>query len=262
MAQIDKHAPGSFCWIELVTPDQNASKQFYQSLFGWDASDFPIGPDETYTTFRLQGSDAAAAFKMNADLKARGVPPHWGIYITVTSADDAAAKAAELGGKVVAPPFDVFDFGRGAVLQDPTGATFSLWQAKQHKGIGIKGVPGTLCWADLNTPDQEGAAAFYRKLFGWEIMAGENDKSGYLHIKNGEEFIGGVSPAVYSNPNVPPHWMLYFLVDECDASAAKAKELGANLIMGPMTMEGVGRMAIASDPQSAVFALFQPMRKG
>jgi predicted enzyme related to lactoylglutathione lyase len=119
-----------------------------------------------------------------------------------------------------------------------------------------------MCWADLSTPDQETAAAFYRKLFGWEIMAGEHDTSGYLHVKNGEQFIGGIPPAAHRNPNAPPHWMIYFQVEDCDASTAKAKELGANVFMGPMTMEGVGRMAIMADPQTATFALFQPMRRG
>lgn len=262
MPNIDKNPPGSFTWIELASPDQKASKQFYQSLFGWDVAEFPMGPDAYYAMFRLDGRDTGGCYALNAQMKEQGVPPHWMIYMAAASADETAAKAAEAGGKVVAAPFDVFDFGRMAVLQDPTGAMFSIWQEKLNKGIGIAGVPGTLCWADLSTPDQEAAAAFYRTLFGWEVSAGEHDTSGYLHIKNGEQFIGGIPPAAHRNPNAPPHWMLYFLADDCDAAADKAKDLGAKLYMGPMTMEGVGRMAVVGDPQGAVFALFQPMRKG
>ena len=156
----------------------------------------------------------------------------------------------------MAPPFDVFDFGRMAVLRDPTGAAISVWQAKKHHGIGITGVPGTLCWADLSTPDHARAAEFYKALFGWEIAPGQ-DSSGYLHIKNGEEFIGGIPPAQFRDPNTPPHWLGYYLVTDCDASTAKAKGMGANVFMSPTSMEGVGRWSVIADPQGAVSALFQ-----
>jgi predicted enzyme related to lactoylglutathione lyase len=262
MAHIENNPPGSFCWVELGSPDQNASKQFYQPLFGWDVTEFPMGPSGVYAIFRLDGRDTGGCFELTPQMKEQGVPPHWMLYIAAASADETAAKAAEAGGKVVVPAFDVTEVGRMAVLQDPTGAMFSLWQAKLSKGIGIAGVPGTLCWADLSTPSQETAAAFYKTVFGWEVAPGEHDTSGYLHIKNGEQFIGGIPPAAHRNPNAPPHWLLYFLVDDCDASAAKAKELGAKFYLEPMTMEGVGRMAVVADPQGAVFALFQPMRRG
>ena len=215
-----------------------------------------MGPAGVYTTFKLEGRDAAAGYTLMPDMLAQGVPPHWALYVAVESADDAAAKATALGGTVLAPPFDVFDFGRMAVLRDPTGAAISVWQAKKHHGIGITGVPGTLCWADLSTPDQARAAEFYKALFGWEIAPGQ-DSSGYLHIKNGEEFIGGIPPAQFRDPNTPPHWLGYYLVKDCDASTAKAKELGANVYMSPTTMEGVGRWSVIADPQGAVCALFQ-----
>lgn len=262
MPHITEHSPGSFCWIELTTTDQNAAKKFYMSLFGWDVSDSPIGPDEVYSIFKLEGRDAAAAYSMQKEQRAQGVPPYWGIYIAVESADAAASRAKELGGKLLMEPFDVMEHGRMAVIQDPTGAVFCVWQAKANKGIGIAGVDGTLCWADLNTPDQAAATKFYSALFGWKIAAGEHDASGYLHIQNGENFIGGVPPAKHQAPGVPPHWMAYFLTSNCDTFAAKAKQLGGKFCLEPMTMENVGRMAAISDPQGAVFAIFQPMRKG
>jgi predicted enzyme related to lactoylglutathione lyase len=154
------------------------------------------------------------------------------------------------------PPFDVMDLGRMAVIQDPTEAHFCVWQARKNTGIGIAHVAGTLCWADLSTPDAKRASDFYSALFGWQIMADEKDKSGYLHIKNGEHFIGGIPPAAHRPPGVPPHWLAYFWVDDVDASAAKAKQMGANLYVAPMTIENVGRMAVIADPQGAVFAIF------
>jgi len=256
MAHIDKHSAGSFCWIELATTDQSAAKAFYAALFGWNPNDMPMGPGEVYTIFRLDGRDAAAGCTLRPEQLAQQVPPHWMSYIAVTSADQAAEKAKNLGGTVLAPAFDVMEAGRMAVIQDPTGAIFCVWQAGKNTGIGIAGVHGTLCWADLSTPDVNRAREFYSGLFGWQIMAGENDKSGYLHIKNGEHFIGGIPPAEYRQAGVPPHWLAYFWVDDVDASTAKAKGLGANIFAGPMTIENVGRMTVLADPQGATFAIF------
>jgi predicted enzyme related to lactoylglutathione lyase len=258
MPRIEKHPPGAFCWIELATTDQNAAKSFYGKLFGWAVNDFPMSPNDFYSMFQLEGRDTAAAYTMRPEQRSQGVPPHWMIYVAVESADTAANRAAQLGGKVLAPPFDVYNAGRMAVLQDPTGATFSVWQAKENKGTGIVGVDGTLCWADLSTPDQQPAGSFYAGLFGWKVVKEDEDSShNYWHIVNGEEFIGGIPPATHRNPNTPPHWLAYFAVSDCDAAAAKAKQLGAKLHLPPTTFEDVGRMAVLADPQGAVFAIFQ-----
>jgi uncharacterized protein len=259
MSNIEKHAPGSFCWIELATTDQKAAKSFYEALFGWQVNDMPMGPDDFYSMFQLEGRDTAAAYTLRPDQRSHGVPPHWMLYIAVDNADTAAQQAAALGGQVLAPAFDVFDAGRMAVLQDPTGAAFCVWQAKQNTGIGIGSVDGTLCWADLNTPDRDRAGEFYTKLFGWELgKEDEEPAHAYWHIKNGQEFIGGMTPASHLDPHAPPHWLAYFLVSDCDASAAKAKDMGATLFMPPTTFEHVGRISVIADPQGAVFAIFQP----
>ena len=264
MPNIEKHAPGEFCWIELGTTDQAAAKKFYGSLFGWAIFDAPMGPGEFYTMFSLEGRNTGAAYTMKKEDLARGVPPHWMLYITVETADAAAKKAAELGGKVLAPAFDVMDVGRMAVLQDPTGAIFSVWQATQHTGTGIAGVDGTLCWADLSTTDPERASKFYSGLFGWTMTPGEGktDTSGYLHIKNGENFIGGIPPTSARDSKGPAHWLAYLKTSKCDATAAKATQLGAKLVMAPTTFENVGRIAVIADPQGAVFAIFQTARSG
>lgn len=258
MPHVDHHAPGTFAWLELATSDAPAAKKFYSSLFGWKPADFPMGNDEVYTMFKLDERDAAACYAITPEMKAQGVPPNWALYIAVANADETAAKAASLGAQVIMPPFDVFEFGRMAVIKDPTGAVFHIWQAKQHFGIGIAGVPGTLCWADLSTPEPEKGAEFYRQLFGWEVAPGENDTSGYLHIKSGSEFIGGVPPAQFRSPDAPPHWMSYFLVEDEDATVNQIRELGGQVPVGPVEMGDVGRWAIAMDPQGAAFALFEP----
>jgi len=261
MTNIDKHQPGSFCWIELATTDQNAAKKFYSSLFGWAAKDNPMGPNEFYTIFKIEGRDAAAAYTLRPDQRSQGVPANWSLYVQVDNADAAAKRAAQLGGKVCAPPFDVMESGRMAVLQDPTGATFCVWQPRKDTGLKIAGVEGTLCWADLNTPDATRARKFYTEMFGWKITDDTDDDppSGYVHIQNGEEFIGGIPPVRPGNSRTPPHWLPYFQVTNCDTSAAKARQLGAKFYLEPMTMENVGRFAVVADPQGAVFAIFQSM---
>jgi predicted enzyme related to lactoylglutathione lyase len=261
MPTIDQHKPGSFCWVELSTTDQNAAKKFYESIFGWTSKDEPMGPGAFYTMFRLGGRDAGAGATLRPDLKAAGVPPHWMLYIQVESADATAARANASGGKLLAPPFDVMDFGRMSVIQDPTGAAFSIWQPKKNKGIQVAGEHGSLCWADLNTPDPERAQKFYADVFGWKFTADTHGDppSGYLHIQNGEEFIGGIPPLRPESAHIPAHWMSYFMVTNCDDTAAQAKQLGAKFCMPLMTLENVGRFGILQDPQGAVFAIFQPL---
>jgi len=261
MPNIDHHAPGTFCWVELATIDPAAAKSFYGSLFGWKANDIPMGPDAVYTMFELDGREAAAGYKLRPDQLEYGVPPHWLVYIAVTNADESAARVAELGGKLSSPVFDVAEHGRMAIVHDPTGATFAIWQAKAHTGIQIGGVDGTLCWADLNSPHRDKAVPFYSGLFGWQFDPGKDgDMSGYLHIKNGGEYIGGALPAKYLPPGTPSHWLAYFLTSNCDASTEKAKSLGANVMIAPSDIEGAGRYSVVGDPQGAVFALFQPSR--
>ena len=258
MQLIEKHSPGNFCWVELATTDQSAAESFYCKIFGWSANNIPMGPDGVYTIFQLEGRHAAAACTIRPEQLQQGVPPHWGLYIAVQSADASAARAAELGGTVLAPPFDVGDAGRMAILQDPTGAAFSIWQANINPGIGISGAHGTFCWCDLNTPDQARAGQFYSDLFGWSMMKEDEDPAhNYWHIKNGEDFIGGIPPASQNQPGVPPHWLPYFTVSDCDATSQKANQFGARLYMPPTDFEDIGRISVMADPQGATFAIFK-----
>src|SRR5690348_8216555 len=143
MPEFSSHAPGTFCWPELATTDQKSAVSFYRALFSWDVNDLPLGPSESYSMFQLRGKPIAAAHSLQAEQRTHGVPAHWGSYISVASADQASKRASELGGKILAEPFDVMDAGRMAVIQDPVGAVFMLWQAKRHPGAMILGEPGT-----------------------------------------------------------------------------------------------------------------------
>jgi predicted enzyme related to lactoylglutathione lyase len=257
MPTADRHDAGSFSWIELSTSNQDDAKRFYPALFGWTFRDSPMGPNAFYTMFEIDGRPVAAAYTICEDEVAMGVPPHWNLYIATANADTTAQLATTNGGRVLVAPLDVFTYGRMAVIQDPTGAVFCVWESKTHTGIGRKGEPNTFCWADLSTPDPAAAAKFYAAVFGYTYPPG---KEGYLHIQNGDNMIGGIPPAAHRNPHVPPHWLAYFQVADCAAATAKAKELGAAIHMGPLAMENVGTLTVLGDPQGAVFALFQPAR--
>jgi predicted enzyme related to lactoylglutathione lyase len=263
MTYVDRHPAGTFSWIELATTNQHAAHDFYSKMFGWAVSTMPMPPDAYYTAFTLEGRPVAAAYQLRPDQKEHGVPAHWRLYVEVEKADAAVARTVELGGSVIVPAGDVGEFGRMAVLKDPQGALFSVWESHAGCGTGIAGIDGTLCWADLSTPDPAGASRFYAGLFGWQMMEDKDDPtpSGYVHIKNGEDFIGGIPPAQMRNPNMPAHWLPYFVATDCDGMATKAKELGAQFYLPPTTFEDVGRMAVLADPQGAVFAIFQTARK-
>ena len=257
MSHLDFHPPGSFCWIELGTTDQPAAKSFYQALFGWTPADMPIGPEVFYTIFRLEGRDAAAAYTLRPDQRAHGVPPNWMLYMAVGSADDAAKRAAELGGTVLAEPFDVPNAGRMAVLKDPMGASFCVWEGQENKGTGIAQVDGTLCWADLSTPDPERAMTFYQALLGWKVGPDPKYPPGYHVIRTSGEAFAGVAPAAMRSPAAPPHWMPFFLSADVDAASATAAKLGGAVHLPPVSMGDI-RMAVLGDPQGAAFSVIRP----
>src|SRR5258708_13333130 len=165
MPNLDAHQPGSFCWVELGTGDQPGAKRFYNELFAWTANDVPIGPNDFYTMFQLRGRDVAAVYTLRPDEKERGIPPHWMLYVTTDNADSTSEKAAQLGGKVLDSPFDVFYVGRMAVIQDPTPAAFPIWQTKPHHGIAVASPGRRLCLANLTTPRPQKTPTFHPPHF-------------------------------------------------------------------------------------------------
>jgi len=263
VADVTSHAPGTFSWPELATTDQKAGITFYRDLFGWKVNEQPMGPGETYTMFEMRGKPVAAAYTMRPEEKQTGAPPHWNNYVTVANADEAAKKAQSLGAKVFAPPFDVMDVGRMAVLQDPTGAVFQVWQPKKHIGAMIVNEPGALCWTELTTSDLKAAEKFYIGLFGWTPKHGAPSAGmEYTEMSNNGQQGVGMMPKPPGMPaHIPSYWMPYFMVTDVDGSAVKAKQLGGKTMVGPQDIEKLGRFAIVRDPQGAVFAIFAPASK-
>jgi uncharacterized protein len=260
MAEVTRHEPGSFSWAELATTDPKGAKAFYTKLFGWTYLDGPMGPgaEDIYTRLQLSGGDVGALYPMMKEQRTQGVPPFWLCYVTVQSADEAAKKAKDLGGKVCAEPFDVMDYGRMAILQDPSGATLAVWQPGTHAGVQRFGEPGAPCWLELATRDVAGSRKFYWGVFGWTWKDPKGGGMPYTEIERNGQPMGGMYPMGPEMAHVPPNWTLYFQVDDCGATSRRAKSLGGRLIVEPKDLPNVGRFAVVQDPQGAVFSLYQP----
>lgn len=256
--EITTHAPGTFCWFELGTTDPDAAKAFYTQLFGWDVTDIPIGETGTYTMLQRGDNEVAALYGLNDEQQAQGVSPHWLAYVAVKDADAVAARTKEHGGTVVMEPMDVFEHGRMAVLQDPTGATFAIWQPLKHPGAGVLGAPGSVCWNELATTDAEVAGDFYTSVFGWDTQAQEVDHGPYTSFMCDEHHpSGGMMEMTEEWGDVPSHWMTYFAVEDCDAAAEQVDALGGRVCVPPMDIPDVGRFAVIDDPQGATFSIIQ-----
>ncbi len=252
--------PGTFSWIELGTTNGPGAKEFYSKLFGWDVQENPMGPDFTYYTFTVDGLDVAAMYQLMDDQLKHGVPAHWLSYVSVASSDDAAVKAKSLGATVLKEPFDVGTHGRMAMIQDPQGAPFAVWQAIENDGIGKRGETGSLVWNELSTTDIKAGTAFYTELFGWNTTVMNMTGMDYtVFQREGQEV--GVAGGMQSEPGspVPPNWLPYFAVDDADASAAQASKLGATVIVEPTDIPRTGRFAVLRDPHGATFAILKPM---
>jgi uncharacterized protein len=273
MPERDRYIPGVPCWVDTSQPDPQAAVAFYSGLFGWEFEDvMPPQSEGRYFIARLGGGDVAAVGSIPA-----GAPPMalWNTYVWVESADQTASKVLDAGGKPLMDPFDVMDAGRMAVFADPEGAAFCVWEAKAHKGAQIVNEAGSLNFNGLNTRDVEGAKSFYGSVFGWQALALEGGFEmwtlpGYGdHLEQGdpdlrkrmaevdapagfEDVVASISPIPDDEPDVPAHWNVTFAVDDADATAAKATELGGTLVVAPFDAPWV-RMTVITDPQGATF---------
>lgn len=249
MGERTSHAPGTISWSDLGTTDPDAAKTFYTSLFDWEIEEMPIPDGGTYSMLRKDGRNAAA---LSAAMS--GMPPAWNTYITVQSANDAAVKATALGATVMTEPFDVMDAGRMAVIQDPTGAVFCVWEPGRSIGAEIVNGPGALTLSQLNTVDPERAIEFYSGLFGWESEPVEGGDVPYWGFSNGGRLAGGMM-LLPTEMGAPSHWLNYFGMASLDDAVGRVEELGGSVMVPPTEVPG-GRFLVASDPQGAVFGLF------
>jgi predicted enzyme related to lactoylglutathione lyase len=273
MPERDGYIPGVPCWVDTSQPDPEAAAAFYGGLFGWELEDVMApGSEGRYLTARLRGGDVAAVGSIP-----EGAPSvaMWNTYVWVQNADETAAKVLDAGGRALSDPFDVMDAGRMAVFADPEGAVFCVWQAREHKGARIVNEAGSLNFNGLNTRDVKGAKSFYGAVFGWRILTLDNGAEmwalpGYgdhLEESNSglrkqmaeggapagfEDVVAVITPIPDDQPDVAPHWNVTFAVDDADATAAKATELGGTVIVAPFDAPWI-RSTVIADPAGATF---------
>ncbi len=248
------YAQGTPNWVDLQTSDQDAAKAFYSGLLGWTYDDQPTPQGPVYSMAMLGGHPVAAIAPQSPELAAAGAPPMWNTYLAVDSVDDAVTKVEAAGGKVAMAPFDVMDAGRMAFVLDPAGAGVALWQANQHIGAMLVNEPGTVIWIELITTDP-GVVSFYAAVLGLTTSTMDMGAGAYTLFEVDGQMVGGtIAPQM---PGVPNHWHVYFAVADANATVAKVAELGGAVVAEPFDTP-VGRMAVISDPQGAVFSIMQP----
>lgn len=257
MPEMTTHRPGTFCWIDLSTPDQDQAGEFYGALFGWTLKE-DENAEQTggYRTAQLEGNAIGGVMKLMQE----GQPPAWLAYVCVEDADATVAKARQAGATVYAEPMSVLDYGRMAVLADPTGAVVGVWQPGVHTGADLVNEPNAMSWNELNTRDPGAAKAFYGEVFGWNFEDKEFEGTGtYTTIGLDGDGFGGLIDITERVPaEVPAHWLVYFAVEDADATIETAKQNGAEIPAGPFDIAEVGRIAVVKDPWGAFFAVIQP----
>ncbi len=248
-----KHLHGKFVWFEHLSGDSAKARKFYDALFGWHTEMTPMGGPEPYPLI-MNGTEAIGGFGSTP----AGVPPLWMSYISVADVDATHKAAVAAGAKSLVAPADFGQVGRGATLADPTGAVFSVWTSRQDdRADPPVTVVGDWHWNELMTPDETRALAFYTGVFGYTTQSMDMGEQGQYHLLQADGVMrGGLMRSPM--PDAPPMWMPYVAVADCDAIAAKAKRLGAQIIVEPRDVEGVGRFAALRDAQGAMLGFIKP----
>ncbi|NRA82897.1 MAG: VOC family protein [Gammaproteobacteria bacterium] len=254
---MDKYTHGTFCWPELMAGDWTKAKEFYCALFDWQPQDQEIGPDCYYTMLQKDGLDIGAMYQMMPEHQEQGMKTNWLSYIAVDSVDEVVAKAKQLGAEIVAGPHHVHDAGRMAMILEPQGAMFAIWQANKHNGAGVVNQPHSMCWNELASKNTDKSSDFYTQLFGWQPLEKNTVGMKYTEFSVAGIPNSGMLQMTEEWGDLPPHWMIYFAVDDCDAYATKAQGLGATLCVPPTDIPEVGRFAVINDSQGATFSIIK-----
>ncbi|BDD73930.1 hydrolase [Streptomyces anthocyanicus] len=244
----EKRREGVPCWVDAQLSDVEAGRRFYGELFGWtfqeeegEAEESPYRAAGQSVRACLDGEPVAALVR-----KTDGrMPTVWSVYFHTLDAAALTARIRAGGGQVVTPPHPLGDLGTTALAADPDGAVFGLWQPDRRSGFGRRREPGTFAWAELYTRDTEAANAFYGDLFH-EALFGPDASPDF-----GRARVSDVFPA-----EMPPHFLVHFLVEDMDAGLAAVVRLGGRVRVPPFGTS-YGRVAVVSDDQGASFALLR-----
>ncbi len=246
---------GSFVWCELLTTDTAAAESFYKKVVGWTSE--PFGPGGYIVFNNSAGSGVGGLMKLPDQAQQMGAPPHWMMYVGTPDVDGTATRIAQMGGRIHKQPEDIPNVGRFAVVQDPYGASFAIFNPKPAPGSPErkKGATGEFSWFELYTPNPDGAWTFYESLFGWEKTSAMDmgDMGVYQMFGRG----GGIPNGgiMKPPPGAPAAWMPYALVKDAKAAAATAAANGGKIVNGPMEVPGGDWIVNCMDPQGAAFSL-------
>jgi predicted enzyme related to lactoylglutathione lyase len=244
MGRRERYEAGTFCAVDLVTPDVEGSAAFYGALLGWRAE---LSQEHAYTGFHLGDAKVAGAIPLSDEMRAAGAPPAWTTYVRVDALEAAGERARELGGAVLGEPLEIPGIGRTVPLADPAGAVLLAWEAAGWEGEELVNADGAWVWNDLQIAEPESVLSFYSGLLGWSIEPIEASHGTYWSIASGGRGIGGIMRA----PTTPkPFWNVYFGVADIDATLQHASSLGATTLLEPITVPA-GRFAMSVDPQGA-----------
>jgi predicted enzyme related to lactoylglutathione lyase len=252
MGKRTSYSPGTFSWVDLATVDAAAAKSFYSGVFGWVTQDTDAGGSADYTMCRIDGDAVCGLYEMSQEMRASGAPASWTNYVTVADADAAAARVTEGGGGVIRQAFDVLDVGRQALLKDPQGAVFAVWQPRSWIGAERVNDVGCLCMNELAATDMSAAGSFYGRLFGWTVEFSDDAPDGPAMILNHGEVNGAVFAAPHGEG---AHWRPCFTVEATDKALERVSELGGRQVGEPLDI-GHGTIAMVLDPQGARFTIF------
>lgn len=253
MPRVETPRPrGTPCWFDVMSPDVERSADFYARLFGWtyDASGPEFGH---YHLAKVKDRAAAGVGQMQPGAE---YPSAWTVYMMADDAAAMAEDAARRGGKVVGGVHEVPGMGRLAILQDPAGVTFGLWEPRAHAGAEVAHEHGAMGWCEANVPDADAARDFYTGLLGLNAhrLDDPDMPTTYHVLSNGDENVAGILQMTKEWEGVPPHWMVYFEVRDADAACATADAAGGTVSVPPFDTS-FGRIAILNDPFGAVFSV-------
>lgn len=248
---------GTPCWVDLGVDDVGTGRLFYEGLFGWSMQD---GPPEAggYIMCLLDGRPVAGL----GPKMGQGQPTVWTTYLAVDSVDEVCARVASAGGQILAPAMDVMDVGRMAIVTDPGGAAFGLWQAGTHNGVAVFNEPGALIWSENMSRDWSANKIFYAAVLGWDYNDMSADGFNYATFRVDGRDVGGIGELPADAPEeAPAAWVTYFAVDDTDEAVDSVVKLGGTVI-SPAADTPYGRMATVADNQGAVFAMMSAPAEG
>lgn len=250
--------PGEFCWVDFVAHDMDAAVRFYSELFGWKAEIQETHGGPPYAMFMNGDAVVGGIGQMADEMKSMGIPPMWNSYVWTEDCAATEAKARDLGATVTVPTMEVPGHGKLAFFMDKEGASIACWQSTSNDGKPfMKNEHGSLSWNELMNRDAANAREFYSQLFGWNFETMDMEGMEYHLAKVGDTQAGGMMEMHGEQfENVPPHWLVYFHVDDVAKAAKKVGELGGSVMMPPTPIK-VGTFSVVADGQGGTFGLIQ-----